>query len=76
MKVCLRSRRLTGDPFNLDLIKSILQNAYDARSTEDNRIIVERITGIVKASLHQDLFHQYYSIGDSITEETADISLS
>jgi nitric oxide reductase activation protein len=56
-------------PIPIDLIKSVLENAYDARNTQDNVYIVERITGIVKHSLHQDLFHQYYSIGDSISEQ-------
>ena len=56
-------------PIPIGLIKSILENAYDARNTKDNVFIVERITGIVEQSLHQDLFHQYYSIGDSISEQ-------
>ena len=56
-------------PVNFELIKSILENAYDAKSTKDNTYIVERITGIIEQSIHSDLFHQYYSIGDSMTEE-------
>jgi nitric oxide reductase activation protein len=56
-------------PIPIDLIKSVLENAYDANSTQDNTFIVERITGIVAQSFHQDLFHQYYSIGDSLSEQ-------
>ena len=72
MKECLRGPTVDWGPIPIDLIKSILENAYDARSTQDNIFIVERITGIVKHSLHQDLFHQYYSIGDSISEQLPD----
>jgi len=56
-------------PINLELIKSVLENAYDAKSTKDNVYITERIIRIVEGSIHSDLFQQYYSIGDSITEE-------
>lgn len=56
-------------PIPIDLIKSVLENAYDANSTQDNVFIVERITGIVAQSFHSDLFHQYYSIGDSLSEQ-------
>ena len=56
-------------PINFELIKSVLEKAYDAKSTKDNSYIAERITSIAEQSIHTDLFHQYYSIGDSITEE-------
>jgi nitric oxide reductase activation protein len=56
-------------PIPIDLIKSVLENAYDANSTQDNVFIVERIISIVAQSFHQDLFHQYYSIGDSLSEQ-------
>ena len=56
-------------PIPIDLIKSVLGNAYDSKDTKDNVYIVDRITGLVEKSFHQDLFHQYYSIGDSISEE-------
>lgn len=52
-----------------DLIQSVLQHAYDSKSTEDNTFIADRITGIVERSIDKDLVKQYYSAGDSITEE-------
>ena len=61
-------------PINFELIQSILEKAYDAKSTNDNTFIVERITDIVEQSMHSDLFHQYYSIGDSITEKQQDFN--
>ncbi len=51
------------------LIQSVLQHAYDSKSTEDNTFIADRIVGIVERSIDKDLVHQYYSAGDSITEE-------
>ena len=33
------------------------------------RILPIRITGIVESFIEKDLVHQYYSVGDSITEE-------
>ena len=32
-------------PIDFGLIKSVLQNAYDAKSTEDNTYIADRIIG-------------------------------
>jgi nitric oxide reductase activation protein len=57
------------DPIDFSLIQSILQHAYDSKSTEDNTFIADRIIGIVERFIDKDLVHQYYSAGDSITEE-------
>ena len=57
------------DPIDFGLIQSILQRAYDSKSTEDNTFIADRIVGIVERFIDKDLVHQYYSAGDSITEE-------
>lgn len=56
-------------PINFELIKTILENTYDAKSTQDNTLIVERIVGIVEQSIQNDLLHQYYAIGDSFIEQ-------
>jgi nitric oxide reductase activation protein len=56
-------------PINFDLLKSILQNAYDAKSTQENTYIADRITGIIEESFENDLIHQFYSAGDAVTEE-------
>ncbi|NYF24714.1 hypothetical protein [Sporosarcina sp. JAI121] len=57
------------DPLDYGLISSILQNAYDSRSTDDSTYIADRIIEIIERSFEKDLVHQYYSAGDSITEE-------
>ncbi len=57
------------DPIDFGLIQSILQRAYDSKSTEDNTFIADRIVGIVERFIDKDLVHQYYSAGDSLTEE-------
>lgn len=54
---------------NFNLIKSVLENAYDAKSTEENTFIAERILGIVVQSIQNDLLHQYYAIGDAFIEQ-------
>ncbi|CAM3047788.1 hypothetical protein FITA111629_00420 [Filibacter tadaridae] len=56
-------------PVNMDLIQSVLQSAYDSKSTEENIYIAERITGIIDGTIKKDLVHQYYSVGDSFTDE-------
>ena len=56
-------------PIDFGLIQSVLQHAYDAKSTEENTYIADRITAIVERLIEKDLVHQYYSVGDSITEE-------
>ncbi|MER2090427.1 MAG: hypothetical protein ABS920_11870 [Sporosarcina sp.] len=56
-------------PLDYGLISSILQNAYDSRSTDDSTCIADRIIEIIERSFEKDLVHQYYSAGDSITEE-------
>ncbi|MBE1554752.1 hypothetical protein [Sporosarcina limicola] len=53
------------------LIQSVLQRAFESTSTEDNTYIARRITAIVEMMIDNDLVHQYYSIGDSITEENS-----
>ncbi|MBB4826035.1 nitric oxide reductase activation protein [Sporosarcina luteola] len=47
----------------------LIGQAYDASSTKENTCIAERITGYVEEVLEKDLTHQYYALGDSITEE-------
>ncbi len=59
------------DPIDFSLIQSILQHAYDSKSTKDNTFIANRIIGIVERFIDKDLVHQYYSAGDSITEENS-----
>ena len=54
---------------NFNLVKSVLENAYDAKSTEENTYIVERIIGILADSIHNDLLHQYYAVGNSFIEQ-------
>ena len=71
MKECLRRSTIDWGPIDFGLIKSVLQHAYDAKSTEENTVIADRITGIVERFIEKDLVHQYYSMGDSITEENA-----
>ncbi len=55
---------------DVGLIQSILQHTYDAKNTQDNTYIADRIVGIIEQSIDKDLIHQYYSAGDSITEDT------
>ncbi|WP_269050934.1 vWA domain-containing protein [Sporosarcina sp. G11-34] len=58
-------------PINFELIKSVLQNAYDAKSTKDNTYIATRIMDIIDDLVNNDLVNQYYSVGESlITENT------
>ena len=54
---------------NFNLVKSVLENAYDANSTLENTYIVERILGIITESIQNDLLHQYYAVGDSFIEQ-------
>ena len=67
--VCRNIHRLGCHSIDYGLIQSVLQHAYDSKSTEDNTFIADRIIGIVERSIDKDLVHQYYSAGDSITEE-------
>lgn len=55
---------------DVGLIQSVLQHTYDAKNTQDNTYIADRIIGIIEQSIDKDLVHQYYSAGDSITEDT------
>ncbi|MFD1928293.1 hypothetical protein ACFSFY_09495 [Sporosarcina siberiensis] len=57
-------------PIKFNLIQSILQSAYDSKSTEDNTHIANRIGSIAEQSIHSDLVNQYYSIGASLVDET------
>lgn len=57
-------------PIKFNLIQTILQSAYDSKSTKDNSHIANRIGSIVEQSIHSDLVNQYYSIGASLVEET------
>jgi len=58
-----------GPDLNLSLIKSVLEKVYDSNSTMDNVFIVERIIGLIEQFIKKDLSHQYYSVGESITEK-------
>ncbi|WP_342511707.1 hypothetical protein MKY34_14310 [Sporosarcina sp. FSL K6-1522] len=57
------------EEIDIGFIQSALQHAYDAKTTQDNMYIAERIIGIVDGIIDKDLVHQYYSVGDSITED-------
>ncbi|WP_342504969.1 hypothetical protein [Sporosarcina sp. FSL K6-2383] len=54
---------------DIGLIQSVLQHTYDVKNTQENTFIASRIVGIIERSIDKDLIHQYYSAGDSITEE-------
>lgn len=58
-------------PIDYGLIQSILQQAYDAKNTQENTYIANRILMIIERFVEKDLVLQYYSVGDSITEENA-----
>ncbi|MFS0576379.1 hypothetical protein AB1K83_12140 [Sporosarcina sp. 179-K 3D1 HS] len=51
-------------------ILSLWQLAYDAKSTEAQIVLVHRMVDMVEESIDKDLLHQYYALGDAITEET------
>ncbi|MFC5587605.1 vWA domain-containing protein [Sporosarcina soli] len=57
-------------PIDYGLLQSILQQAYDAKSTKDNTFIANRIITIIERFVDKDLTLQYYSLGDSLTEDT------
>ena len=50
-------------PIDFELIKSVLQNAYDQKVRKTIRISLTRIIGIIERSIDNDLIHQYYSAG-------------
>lgn len=54
-------------PIQSELVKSIIVNAYDTTSTEDTSYLVERLIAVIESSIEEDLFQQYYSIGDAFT---------
>lgn len=56
-------------PIQFNLIKSILEKAYDARDTQDNTYIAQRIIEVIEQSIQNDLLHQYYAVGDSFIEQ-------
>ena len=62
-------RSIEWGSIDVELIQTILQHAYDAKSTEDNTYLVDRVIGIIERSIDKDLIHQYYSAGDAITED-------
>ncbi|QTD42019.1 nitric oxide reductase activation protein NorD [Sporosarcina sp. Te-1] len=47
----------------------MMGQAYDASSTEENTSIAERVIAYVEDIFEKDLVHQYYALGDSVTEE-------
>lgn len=57
-----------GD-IQFDLVQSALERVYDAKSTEDNTLIVHRIIGLIEATIENDLLHQYYTVGDAFVEQ-------
>lgn len=64
------SSSVEWEAINIERIYQLLENVYEAKSTADNAAITWRILAIVKQSIKQDLFHQYYSVADRISEES------
>lgn len=54
---------------NFPLVKTALENTYDAKRTLDNTYIVDRIIDILEETMMNDLQHQYYAIGDAFVEQ-------
>lgn len=48
----------------------MIGQAYDSTSTEESTYLAERVIFFVEEELERDLVHQYYALGDSVTEET------
>ncbi|WP_262173086.1 vWA domain-containing protein [Saccharococcus sp. Marseille-Q5394] len=59
--------------WNLPISQIMMIAAYttDAKSTEEVAELAERIIFMVEEIIENDLIHQYYAVGDAITEETA-----
>ncbi|WHT47232.1 hypothetical protein QNH10_13465 [Sporosarcina thermotolerans] len=55
----------------IEQIHLIASYATDATSTSQMMNVVDRIIFMIEEVIEQDLIHQYYAIGDSISEETA-----
>ncbi|GEN82650.1 hypothetical protein SLU01_09620 [Sporosarcina luteola] len=55
----------------IEHIQLIASYATDARSTSDMAGLVERVVFMIEEIIKDDLIHQYYAIGDSISEKTA-----
>lgn len=51
------------------LIKNLLSHVYESQTTTESIRVVQRIIEVVEEVINKDLFNQYYSIVDSITEE-------
>ena len=52
-------------------IMMIATYATDAKTTSDMAELVERIVFMVEETVMNDLVHQYYAVGDAISENTA-----
>ncbi|MDN4607629.1 vWA domain-containing protein [Sporosarcina highlanderae] len=55
----------------IEQILLIASHATDSTSTSKMMAVVERIIYMIEEVIEQDLIHQYYAIGDSISNETA-----
>lgn len=58
----------------INLIKNILGRLYESKSTLDNSLIVHSIVEVIEDVIQNDLFNQYYSVVDAITEESTSFS--
>ncbi|MHA6260873.1 vWA domain-containing protein [Sporosarcina sp. CAU 1771] len=56
-------------PIDIGIVKTILQHAYDSKSTSDSLYITNRIVELVDQVIDQDLVNQYYSVAESLSEE-------
>lgn len=56
-------------PIQFELVKSVIVNVYETKSTEETGYIVDRLIAVIEQSIEEDLFQQYYSIGDAFAEK-------
>lgn len=54
-------------PLQIELVKSIVVTAYETKSTEETGYVVDRLMTVIERLIEEDLFQQYYSIGDAFT---------
>ncbi|WP_432358872.1 cobaltochelatase CobT-related protein [Sporosarcina sp. UB5] len=55
----------------INQVMMIATYASDAKTTSDMAELVDRIVFMVEDAIEKDLVHQYYAVGDAISEETA-----
>ncbi|MFS0687751.1 hypothetical protein AB1K89_00695 [Sporosarcina sp. 179-K 8C2 HS] len=71
----LHEGRLTDSHVEWDLpigqIMMLTTYATDAKTTSDMAGLAERIVYMVEETIENDLVHQYYAVGDAISEKTA-----